>query len=314
MTEHEEDDSGLPNEHARRLGCARGVRDGGAVIPEVGGQRELRVGQGDVPGDGREVALAIPAQRLVVGEVVEVARLVVPSIAPDDAPASVGVGEMRIERDGVLVGAHGAGPVGRFVARSQEIVGQLDVSPQPVDPRAVAYERAHERGRAAERGGIALLGQVDGVAVGLGLAIDVLRRRLDQGRQVRLGPGVLLGRRGPRAGGQRHARGRAVDFAGDRGLVAEPADQQALQLPDRDARLGNLDLDLVVPVVGVGGGRAHRGGGALHPAEVVQQHRGDDLTGQTAGGHVGRDGERLDHQPLLLGRRPGHPADGDGDT
>ncbi len=108
--------------------------------------------------------------------------------------------------------------------------------------------------------GMAMRGQEHGVAVGLGLGVEGLRRPGDKGVDVALRPRDRLAGLIARPRGDRDARRGAHHLAGDAGLMAQPSAQPAVQLAERDAGFGNLDLDVVAPVVGIGRGWAGRQG------------------------------------------------------
>ncbi len=85
----------------------------------------------------------------------------------------------------------------------------------------------------------------------------------------------------------------------------------ALELVDRDPCLGDLHLDVLAPVVGIGGRRARGVGGQLHGGDLVQQLGGHHLAGQAALGQVGRDREPLDHQAVVVDGLPDGDAEHD---
>ncbi len=121
--------------------------------------------------------------------------------------------------------------------------------------------------------------QIDPVAIGLGLAIDRFGRLLRQAIQVGFLALDGLTRLALGPGGEADA-GRGVQkFARNPGLMAQPLAQIAVDLADRDAGLGNLQLDVVAPVVGEGRGRTLGIGLGLQGRQLVQQLGGHDLPG-----------------------------------
>ena len=154
--------------------------------------------------------------------------------------------------------------------------------------------------------GLAVAGEIDRIAIGLGGGIERLRRL--GGQRVDVGLGALDGLAGrrPRPRGHRQARGGAHHIAGDAGLMAEPLAQVAVQFAEGDAGLGNLHLDVVAPVLGIGRGRSGGHGLGLQLRQPVEHASGHHLAGQAALGEVGRHGEGRDGQAMVLVRLPGH--------
>ncbi len=132
-----------------------------------------------------------------------------------------------------------------------------------------------------------------------------------QSFQVRLGPLEDLGGIIAQARGQGHARGGLVDLAGDTAGLTQPVPQQLVEFTEGQACLGNLELDLVAPVVLVGVGRTIRLGRRLHGLQLVLEAGCDDLAGEAVAGQVRRNRESADHQAMVLVRLPGHDGDGD---
>ncbi len=131
--------------------------------------------------------------------------------------------------------------------------------------------------------------EIHGVAVGLGAGVDRLGGLAHQLVEIGLGALETLAAGIGGAGGDGHARGGVDHLARDAGLLPEPVAQEAVELADRDPGFGDLDPDVVPPIVAVGrGGPAgHRLG--LQVRQAIEQLAGDDLAGQTALGQVGRD-------------------------
>ncbi len=179
-------------------------------------------------------------------------------------------------------------------------------APGPLGRRPVGREPA------ADNEGVrrpVLLHQIDAVAIGLGAGEQGLGAPLQQAVEVGFSPRGGVSRLAASADREPQTVSGVEDLATDVGLVAQPFAQVALQLRDRDPRLGNLHLDLVAPVVAVARRRAPGVGLGLQRAQPILELIGEHLAGQAAGGEVGRRGEGLDHQPLVGGRLPDQGGD-----
>ncbi len=82
------------------------------------------------------------------------------------------------------------------------------------------------------------------------------------------------------AHGEHDAGVRLIKFAGEMHLMAEPVIQEAHDLTQRYAGVGNLHLDIVGPVVGEARSRAAGIRLVLHDGEAVKQLVGDHLPGE----------------------------------
>ncbi len=153
-----------------------------------------------------------------------------------------------------------------------------------------------------------LAAQIDAVAIGLGLAVDGFGRLLRQAVEIRLSGlhGLAFRPLGP--DGKADPGGRAQQLARDPGLMAQPLAQVAVHLADGDPGVGDLQLDVVAPVVGDGAGRALGVGLRLHAGQLVQELGGHDLAGHPVLGHVRRNREGLDNQAVVLARLPDQHA------
>ncbi len=100
-------------------------------------------------------------------------------------------------------------------------------------------------------------------------------------------------------------------LAGEQRLVTEPAVQEALQLADGDAGLGDVHLQGVglVGAHALGIGERITVGRRADGGDTAHQVLGQGLAGGAPGGEVGRGGEGLDHQAVVLARLPGHDPD-----
>ncbi len=289
-----------------------GVIDPGGQHPVAGGQ-SLIAEQGGQPGGGDQTVLLEIGfgglLRGLAGPELQVAG----DVQGDLVVASQGL--LARQRDLGLdggVAAEGEGLARMDAGRGEvAMIVQVEGGPPGIGP-AVLAGRAM-RGQVGDDGeglvDAGVLVQVLGEAIGLAVAVDGLGRLLLQG--VEIGRRALegLGRIIAQAGGDGDARGRVVDLAGDVAGVAQAVAQQLLQLAEGQPGLGDLQLDVVAPVVLEGVGRAVRPGGRLHGLELVEEAGGDHLAGQAAAGQVGRDREGVDHQAMVVVGLPG----GDGE-
>ncbi len=144
----------------------------------------------------------------------------------------------------------------------------------------------------------------------MGLGIDRLGRQLDQLVEVGVRPLEGLAGLVARARRDGEAGRRAHHLAGDSGLAPQPLAKEGVQLADGDPGLGKLHLDVVAPVVGIGGGGPGRHGPGLHLEQLVEQLAGEHPAGKSALSQIGRDREGFDDHPMVLKGLPGHGADG----
>ncbi|MEN5177812.1 hypothetical protein [Brevundimonas diminuta] len=185
---------------------------------------------------------------------------------------------------------------GRGVVSILSLHGAVDHRQSVIGPQAIIQVLAHEELVQHHLGFVVapFAGQPHRIAIGLGFRIDglgLLAQQVVQFADSAFGPAG-----GPSADAGRHrdaSIGQAKHLAGQPGLTAEPVAQIAPQFADRYAGAGDLDGDVVAPVVGVGRGGAQGIGLGLHVGELIEQLRGQYRTGQTALHQVRRRGEGL---------------------
>ncbi len=93
--------------------------------------------------------------------------------------------------------------------------------------------------------------------------------------------------------------------------MAEPACEIAISFADRDAGVGNLDLDLATPVAGVSAGRAAGIGLCLQLRQPVEKLVCDDVAAHSALRNVRGHTESIDHDAVVMGRGPDRRGDHD---
>ncbi len=242
------------------------------------------------------------ASALIEGQFL--ARVVDPDAPSPDrvgghADGLIGRIEPRIQADGGL--AHADGVV--VTALRLQDRRPAGIGPWPVLGGAGSGQAREEGARLLAAG---VRSEIDGVAIGLGLAVDGLGRLGDQ--LVDLGLGALEATSGrlARAGGDGDLGGRAHHLAGDPRLRSQPLAEISVQLADRHAGLGDLDLDVAAPVVGVARGRPAGDGAGLQVGKPIEQLAGHHLAGQAALGQIGRHGKGRDRDAVVLVGLPGH--------
>lgn len=92
-------------------------------------------------------------------------------------------------------------------------------------------------------------------------------------------------------------------------LVTQPIAQGAVQLADRDAGVGNFDLDVVTPIVAIGICRADRIRFLLHAREPVEQLARDNLAVQAARRQIRRHGKGFDDEFVVMRGGPDGAAE-----
>ena len=199
-------------------------------------------------------------------------------------------GEAGVDRQRAIADRHRTRQIALQAVQETEAVQ----SPFALELRGVAGQLLQDR--AHFRDSFRMVAEPDRVAIGLGLAINQFRAQADQGVEI----AILADE--PPAGFAAHARGEREpilcldDLSGDSCFLAEPAAQQFPHLVGRRPGIGDVDLEIVLPIVGIRGTRARRLRLCLQLGQRVEHLSGDDLAGQPLGSHGGRHAKALDDE------------------